>query len=52
MTKISESIIRNADSITYLLEIIKKLEERIVALELQLDRSRDPNPPDGWYFDY
>jgi len=30
----------------------KKLEERIVALEFKLDRSRDPNPPDGYYFDY
>jgi len=35
-----------------LLELIWKLEGRIIALELQLDRSRDPNPPDGWYFDY
>ncbi len=39
-------------SIESLIEIIKKLEERIVALELKLDRSLDPNPPDGWYFDY
>jgi len=35
-----------------LMELIWKLEGRIVALELQLDRCRDPNPPDGWYFDY
>ncbi len=35
-----------------LLEMIKKLEERIIALELKLDRNRDPNPPDGWYFEY
>ena len=33
MTKLHESIIRNADSITHLLEIIKKLEERIITLE-------------------
>ena len=32
--------------------LIVQLEERIVALELKLDRSRDPNPPDGYYFDY
>ena len=35
-----------------LMELIWKLEGRIIALELSLDRSRDPNPPDGWYFDY
>ncbi len=32
--------------------LVKLHEERIIALELKLDRSRDPNPPDGYYFDY
>jgi len=38
--------------VKYLEALIKKLEERIVSLELKLDRRRDPNPPDGYYFDY
>lgn len=29
----------------------KNLEERVIYLERKLDTSRDPNPPDGYYFD-
>ena len=55
MTKIHESIVRNADSIVYLLEIIKKLEERIISLERELDRSNghlSESCLDHWYWDH
>jgi len=38
--------------IRQLFDTINALERRIIDLELQLDSHRDPNPPDGYYFDY
>ncbi len=51
MTKIHESIIRNADSITHLLEIIKKLEERIIALE-RAESVVHILPSDNYYWEH
>lgn len=35
-----------------LLEIIRRLELRIIDLEKNLDSGVQHIPPDGWYFDY
>jgi hypothetical protein len=51
MCQVKEGVQMTHD-IEDLLEIIRRLELRIIDLEKGLDQGVQHIPPDGWYFEY